>query len=68
METIRAKNNFKLLRIRSGYSQHSLAKAANTTPGTISRIENNKSGINPKNAKAISNVLSVDFDELFEIL
>lgn len=68
MEKIIATNNLKLLRIKAGHSQHSLAEMAKVTPGTISRIENGITGANPRTAKAISEILEFSFDQLFEII
>ena len=64
---IKARESFRKSRILAGESQNSLAKHANTTAGTISRVENRKSSITPKIAKKVVEVLGIGFDEIFVI-
>jgi len=60
-------NKMSELRMKMGFSMRVLAVKAKLNPVTICNIENAKSNANPKTAKIICEVLSVDFDDLFEI-
>ena len=55
------------IRIKSGFTQNSLARASDTSSTFISRLEAGKANPRPSNAVKICKALNVGFDELFSI-
>lgn len=58
-------NEFKSLRIKKGFSQRGLGRAANLSSGLINQIENSERNPSPESAKKICDALNVEFDEIF---
>lgn len=66
---IKLKNSdgFHDLLVRNGYSKRSFAKAADIGEATLLQICNGHRHASPRTAKRITQALSIDFDEIFEI-
>lgn len=54
-------------RVKAGYSQRGLARAAGLTSGYMSQIERGLRHPGPAAAKKICMALNVEFDDLFEL-
>jgi transcriptional regulator with XRE-family HTH domain len=63
-----AKDIFREIRIKKGFTIVSLAAAVGTTKQTIGQIERGINGVGPENAKKIAEVLEVEFDEVFDLV
>lgn len=55
------------IRIKKGYSRHSLSIKAGLSKLAVSRIEKGEVNPTPKNAKKICDALEVEFDKIFTI-
>ncbi|WP_339233912.1 helix-turn-helix transcriptional regulator [Oceanobacillus sp. FSL W7-1281] len=63
---IKAKlNEFTSTRIKKGFSQRGLGRAANLSGALINQIESNDRNPSPESAKKICDVLQVNFDDIF---
>jgi transcriptional regulator with XRE-family HTH domain len=65
---IYAKEGFRAIRIKKGFTIVSLSDAIGTTKQTIGQVERRVNGIGPEKAAKIANVLGVGFDEIFELV
>jgi DNA-binding XRE family transcriptional regulator len=63
-----AKNNFRTTRIKKGFSAVTLAEKIGTTKQAIGQIERRVHGCGPQKAKLITEVLGVEFDDVFELV
>lgn len=63
---IKAKNCFREIRIKKGFSLTALADAMNVSTSVVSNIENQKN-IRPATAKKVCKVLDESFETLFTI-
>lgn len=68
MSIIPKSKNLSQARIRNGYSLRDLAAKSKVHYSTISNLENGRTSVTPKTAKAICDTLNKEFDELFEIV
>ncbi len=67
--TIKIKNprEFRVLMVKSGFTQRGLGKATNVSDTTINHLINGKKGCGPEIAAKIREVLKVEFDDIFFI-
>lgn len=63
-----AKENLKFVRMKAGYTAVDLAKKMNVSKSTIGQIERRVNGASPAICKEITDILGVEFDEIFEIV
>lgn len=63
-----AKENFKSIRIKNGFSLVDLSRESGLTKQAIGQIERRSNGVSPKSAKVLTGLLNVDFDEIFELV
>lgn len=56
---------FRDIRIKKGFSQRGLGRAANLSGALINQIENNERNPSPDSAKKICDALGVEFDAIF---
>ncbi|MEW6065822.1 MAG: helix-turn-helix transcriptional regulator [Bacillota bacterium] len=56
------------IRIRQGLSRHALSQKAGLNKYTVARIEKGLNSPSPKTAKAISDALGCNFEEIFILL
>jgi transcriptional regulator with XRE-family HTH domain len=64
---ILAKETFKNIRLLSGFSAAELARQAGVSKQQLGQVEKGINGISPSKAKAVIEVLGVNFDEVFTI-
>lgn len=60
-------HSFNELMIKKGYSKTGLSKAVQLSQPTITQISNGTRSPRPETAKRISEVLGVQFDDVFKI-
>lgn len=65
---IYAKDTFRLSRLKGGYTIKDIAEAVGVTKQMIGQIERRENGIGPANAKKLTEVLNVEFEEIFEFV
>ncbi|WP_343272490.1 helix-turn-helix transcriptional regulator [Lentibacillus songyuanensis] len=58
-------DEFKATRIKKGFSQRGLGRAANLSGALINQIENSERNPSPDSAKKICDALGVEFDVIF---
>lgn len=63
-----AKENFKEMRIKKGFSIVSLAEIVGMTKQAIGQIERRSNGVSPEKSQEILKVLELDFDDIFELV
>jgi transcriptional regulator with XRE-family HTH domain len=69
VSTITSKSReIKAARLRAGLSLRGLAMKTKTHYSTLSNVENGKGCVSPRVARAVSDALNVNFDDLFEIV
>lgn len=56
---------FKDIRIKKGFSQRGLGRAAKLSGTLINQIENNDRNPSPESAKKITDALGVEFEDIF---
>ena len=68
MIKVLAKDNLAEKRIREGLTGVDVAKKIGITKAGYYSIERGDNGVNPTNAKKISEALDAEFDDLFKIV
>ncbi|AHJ88641.1 hypothetical protein GBK2_43 [Geobacillus phage GBK2] len=63
-----AKENFREIRIKKGFTTASLGRAVGLTKQAIGQIERRENGVSPENCLKIAEALGVDFDDVFELV
>jgi transcriptional regulator with XRE-family HTH domain len=63
-----AKENFREIRIRKGFSIVLLAEIVGMTKQAIGQIERRLNGVSPEKSQEILKALGVEFDEVFELV
>lgn len=61
------KNSLKIIRLKAGLLQREVAKGIGISENSYSIIERGTRSVGGKTARAICNLLSITFDEAFEI-
>lgn len=67
MKIICNSKELETIRIKKGYSRHSLSIKSGLSKLAVSRIEKGEVNPTPKSAKKICDALEVDFDEIFSV-
>lgn len=65
---IYANGQFKIMRIKRGFTVVALAKAVGLTKQAIGQIERRANGVSPEKSVEILRVLGLDFDDVFELV
>ena len=65
---VKATDNFKIVRLKKGFSQTELAKRVGITSQALGQIERRKIGVSPSTSSEILSHLNVKFDDIFEIV
>lgn len=63
-----AKDDFRAIRLKKGFTIVGLSEAVGTTKQTIGQVERQINGIGPEKAAKIAEVLGVGFDEIFQLI
>jgi DNA-binding XRE family transcriptional regulator len=63
-----AKNTFREIRIKSGFSTVTLAEKIGTSKQNVGQIERRVNGIAPDKAKVVTELFGVSFDDIFELV
>jgi transcriptional regulator with XRE-family HTH domain len=63
-----AKENFREIRIKKGFSIVLLAEVVGMTKQAIGQIERRLNGVSPEKSQEILKTLGVEFDDVFELV
>lgn len=63
-----AKESFREIRIKKGFSIVLLAEVVGMTKQAIGQIERRLNGVSPEKSQEILKTLGVEFDEVFELV
>lgn len=63
-----AKNTFREIRIKSGFSTVTLAEKIGTSKQNVGQIERRVNGIAAEKAKMVTELFGVSFDDIFELV